>query len=189
MTDEQKVRAEFDYWWNRHGRWNADLEDPDQIEAAWTGWQAALSHASATAEESSTPTNSLERGSKLVAACCGREECGGECGNDWQGMIHADGLLAGIRDDGTVAGYSIETHYLPATRFMDHGDFLAIVMDDDGCDAETRITRSNLLHALGLMDGLTTVRDGLRAMKCYPDSLFSKWADIIDQAIAAKRGG
>ena len=130
-----------------------------------------------------------ESGSKLVAACCGRDECGGECGSDWQGMIHADGLLAGIREDGTVAGYAIETHYLPATGFKDHGDFLAIVMDDDGCDAETRITRSNLLHALGLMDGLTTVRDGLRAMKFHPHSTFSKWADIIDQAIAGKRGG
>jgi len=69
MTDEQKMRAEFDYWWNRHGRFNADLEDPDQIEAAWTGWQAALSHASATAEECSVvPTNSPEIGSKLVDA-------------------------------------------------------------------------------------------------------------------------
>jgi len=54
MADEQKMRAEFDYWWNRHGRFNADLEDPDQIEAAWTGWQAAFSHASAAVKENLT---------------------------------------------------------------------------------------------------------------------------------------
>ena len=37
-------------------------------------------------------------------------------------------------------------------------------------------------------DGMTLeqVRDGLRRMKTYPDSMFSKWADAIDARLAAQ---
>jgi hypothetical protein len=42
MTDEQKVRSNFDAWWNKEGRFKADLEDPAQIENAFIGWQAAV---------------------------------------------------------------------------------------------------------------------------------------------------
>jgi len=147
----------------------------------------------AAPQESSTKlvVDQVAADGKLVAACCGRPECGGECGNEWQGMIHADGFLAGIRDDGTVAGYAIETHYIPAKGFIDHGEFLAIVMDDNGCDAETRVTKANLRHALGHVDVLSNlqqVSDGLRKLGHYPDSAFSKWADLLDQAIAGRRG-
>lgn len=115
----------------------------------WNTRQAALAHASSASAEECSVDDHVAGVCKLVAACCGRLECGGECGNEWQGMIHADGFLAGIRDDGTVSGYAIETHYIPAKGFIDHGDFLAIVMDDNGCDAETRVTKSTLRHALG----------------------------------------
>lgn len=32
---------------------------------------------------------------KMVAGCCGRSECGGECGNDWVGMVPAQQPLSG----------------------------------------------------------------------------------------------
>lgn len=32
---------------------------------------------------------------KMVAGCCGRSECGGECGNDWVGMVPAQQPVSG----------------------------------------------------------------------------------------------
>ena len=46
------------------------------MQAFWEGWLAR-------AASSTSPTKS---GQKMVAVCCGRSECGGECGNEWQGM-------------------------------------------------------------------------------------------------------
>ena len=37
---------------------------------AWAGWEARQFAGDAV----------------LIAECCGREECGGECGNEWRGM-------------------------------------------------------------------------------------------------------
>lgn len=31
----------------------------------------------------------FDNDTKMVAGCCGRSECGGECGNDWVGMVQA----------------------------------------------------------------------------------------------------
>lgn len=40
------------------------------VAAAWAGWEARQFAGDAV----------------LIAECCGREECGGECGNEWLGM-------------------------------------------------------------------------------------------------------
>ncbi|MEN1941031.1 hypothetical protein WCE39_08050 [Luteimonas sp. MJ174] len=40
------------------------------VQAAWAGWEARQFAGDAV----------------LIAECCGREECGGECGNEWRGM-------------------------------------------------------------------------------------------------------
>ncbi|NKJ21967.1 hypothetical protein [Dyella sp. SG609] len=62
MTDEQKVRADFEAWCRDNGIYigkRIDGHDYNYRETriAWSAWQAALSHASATAEECSVDAN------------------------------------------------------------------------------------------------------------------------------------
>lgn len=45
----------------------------------------------------------------------------------------------GIRDDGTIEGYVIETHYQPLERVELRAGYVAVVSDAGGVDAETRI--------------------------------------------------
>lgn len=41
----------------------------------------------------------MSKASKLVTVCCGRAECGGECGNEWRGMEPAEDLIEMSRKD------------------------------------------------------------------------------------------
>jgi hypothetical protein len=54
----------------------------------------------------------------------------------------------GIREDGTVEGYAIETHYLPCIGIEDDGaGFLRVLIDDNATDVETRVPHSALIAA------------------------------------------
>ena len=53
-----------------------------------------------------------------------------------------------IREDGTVEGYQIETHYRHCKHIANDDGFLRVVADDDIIDIETRIP-FKLLEAAG----------------------------------------
>jgi hypothetical protein len=54
----------------------------------------------------------------------------------------------GIRDDGTVEGYAVETHYVPCKGIGDdESGFLRVVIDDNAFDLETRVPHSALIAA------------------------------------------
>ena len=59
--------------------------------------------------------------------------------------MHGDG----IRNDGTVKGCLIETFYKPALRWSvpEHGQWVQIIMDDNGCELATRISAADV-HAM-----------------------------------------
>lgn len=45
----------------------------------------------------------------------------------------------GIRDDGTIEGNFVETHYQPLERLELRNGYLAVITDAGAVDAETRI--------------------------------------------------
>jgi hypothetical protein len=54
----------------------------------------------------------------------------------------------GIRDDGTVEGYAVETYYLPCKAVgYDDAGFLRVLIDDNVTDVETRIHHDALVAA------------------------------------------
>jgi hypothetical protein len=53
----------------------------------------------------------------------------------------------GIREDGTVEGYPVETYYRPCEGIGDDDGFLRVQIDDDATDIETRIPHSALIAA------------------------------------------
>ena len=72
-TDRQRFTdSAFNDWLDTgisdsgHTVWDA----VGDVQAAWSGWEARQFAGDAV----------------LLAECCGREECGGECGNEWRGM-------------------------------------------------------------------------------------------------------
>jgi hypothetical protein len=56
-------------------------------------------------------------------------------------------FLKGIREDGTVEGYPVETYYRPCEGIGDDDGFLRVQIDDDATDIETRIPHSALIAA------------------------------------------
>jgi hypothetical protein len=56
-------------------------------------------------------------------------------------------FLKGIREDGTVEGYPIETYYRPCEGIGDDDGFLRVQIDDDATDIETRVPHSALIAA------------------------------------------
>lgn len=63
-------------------------------------------------------------------------------------MIDNEIFRKGIREDGTVEGYLVETHYLPCTAIGDDAaGFLRVVIDDNATDVETRVPHSALIAA------------------------------------------
>lgn len=62
-------------------------------------------------------------------------------------MSHPDSFFKGIREDNTVDGYDIETHYLPCSSIADDEGFLRVAVEADGYDIETRIAHSTLIAA------------------------------------------
>jgi hypothetical protein len=56
---------------------------------------------------------------------------------------------AGIRDNGTVEGHRVETHYAPTKAGGCNEDFLRIIIDVGETDIETRITYA-ALESMGL---------------------------------------
>ena len=72
-SDRQRFSdPEFNAWLDTgisdagHTVWDA----VGDTQAAWAGWEARQFTGDAV----------------LISECCGREECGGECGNEWRGM-------------------------------------------------------------------------------------------------------
>lgn len=49
-----------------------------------------------------------------------------------------------IRDDGTVDGWRIETHYTPCKGIADANGYLRVLVDEEGYDTETRILHETL---------------------------------------------
>lgn len=63
-------------------------------------------------------------------------------------MIDNETFRKGIRDDGTVEGYAVETHYLPCKGIGDDpAGFLRVLIDDNATDVETRVPHSALIAA------------------------------------------
>ena len=63
--------------------------------------------------------------------------------------VEADvGLSAGIRENGTVEGWPIETHYRPCMCIVsDHElQVLRVIADDGATDIETRVLFSTLIE-------------------------------------------
>lgn len=56
-------------------------------------------------------------------------------------------LLEGIREDGTVEGCFVETHYQPCETIEPRAGYLCVRSDAGGVDAETRITFAALRRA------------------------------------------
>jgi hypothetical protein len=53
----------------------------------------------------------------------------------------------GIREDGTVEGYPVETYYRPCEGIGDDDGFLRVQIDDDATDIETRVPHCALIAA------------------------------------------
>lgn len=62
--------------------------------------------------------------------------------------MNNDAFRKGIREDGTVEGYAIETYYLPCKGVGDdEAGFLRVLIDDNATDVETRVPHSALISA------------------------------------------
>jgi hypothetical protein len=53
-------------------------------------------------------------------------------------------FLSGIRPDGTVEGYAVETHYMVCKGAMEDDGFLRVIVDGPGYDIETRVLDETL---------------------------------------------
>lgn len=62
-------------------------------------------------------------------------------------MIDNETFHKGIREDGTVEGYLVETYYRPCEGIGNDAGFLRVQIDDGGTDIETRIPHSALIAA------------------------------------------
>lgn len=63
-------------------------------------------------------------------------------------MIDNEAFLKGVREDGTVEGYAVETFYLPCISVGDDdAGFLRVLIDDNATDVETRVPHSALIAA------------------------------------------
>lgn len=60
---------------------------PDMEEATRLGSAQAWFDAKTAEHEAFRAANPGPAEPKMVAVCCGRRECGGECGNEWQGEV------------------------------------------------------------------------------------------------------
>ena len=73
---------------------------------------------------------------KMVAGCCGRSECGGECGNDWVGMVPAQQPVSGADElaDGEIDIADVR-QYLQSWGCLAHPGVRALV---DGYQSSTQ---------------------------------------------------
>jgi hypothetical protein len=56
-------------------------------------------------------------------------------------------FLKGVREDGTVEGYSIQTYYAQCEGIGDDDGFLRVEIDDGITNIETRVPHSALIAA------------------------------------------
>lgn len=62
-------------------------------------------------------------------------------------MIDNETFRKGIRDDGTVEGYHVETYYRPCEGIGNDDGFLRVEIDDGATNIETRIPHDALIAA------------------------------------------
>lgn len=59
----------------------------------------------------------------LVTSCCGRSECGGECGNEWSGMVNTRDNHMPFMSDDDVERLSLQAGWEGNRKYMTKADF------------------------------------------------------------------